>query len=119
MACAVTTPMTIVWPSVDLAATSAASVFDTPGRFSTTTGCLSNGANLSATARAMASVPPPGDEPTRMRTLCEGQLGDCAWTAVAASAVKAAQAKAIRLFISVVSVYFLERILGRRLIPVN
>ncbi len=43
MAWAVTTPITSVWPSVDLAVASAASVFDTPGLFSTTTACLSSG----------------------------------------------------------------------------
>jgi tripartite-type tricarboxylate transporter receptor subunit TctC len=37
MAWAVETPITIVWPSVDLAVTSAARVFEAPGRFSTTT----------------------------------------------------------------------------------
>ena len=74
MAWAVTTPITMVCPSVDLAVMSTAMVFETPGRFSTTTGCLSSGASRSATARAMASVPPPGAEPTSMRTCLVGQL---------------------------------------------
>ena len=36
--------------------------------------------SLSATARAMASVPPPGADPTSMRTGLTGQLAEsCAW----------------------------------------
>lgn len=72
--------MTRVWPSVDLAVTSAAKVLDTPGRFSTTMGCLSSGPSRSATGRAMALVPPPGAEPTGMRT---GLLGQ-SWARTAA-----------------------------------
>ena len=80
MAWAVTTPMTMVWPSVDLAVMSTASVLETPGRFSTITGCLSSGPSLSATARAMASVPPPGADPTSMRTGLTGQFAESwAW----------------------------------------
>jgi len=42
-----------------LAVKSAASVFDAPGRFSTTNGCLKCSANLSASRREMMSMPPP------------------------------------------------------------
>jgi hypothetical protein len=41
-------------------------VFDAPGRFSTTNGCLSDSANFSASMRAMMSVPPPAFAPTRI-----------------------------------------------------
>ena len=63
MAWAVDTPITMVCASPDLAARSAASVFEAPGLFSTTTVWPSLGPSLSATARAMASVPPPGPIP--------------------------------------------------------
>jgi hypothetical protein len=42
-------------------------VLEAPGRFSTVTGCLSTGENLSASTRARMSVPPPGGAPTMMR----------------------------------------------------
>ena len=64
MACAVETPISMVWPSVALAVTSAASVFEAPGLFSTTTVWPHIGVSLSATARAIWSVPPPGEAPT-------------------------------------------------------
>ena len=42
-------------------------MFDAPGRFSTMNGCFSDSANLSASMRAMMSVPPPAFAPTMMR----------------------------------------------------
>ncbi|KAG1425499.1 hypothetical protein G6F57_023377 [Rhizopus arrhizus] len=69
----------MVWLSADFAARSAASVLDAPGLFSTTTVCLSMGPSLSATARAMAAVPPPGADPTSRRSGLVGQSAGCAW----------------------------------------
>jgi hypothetical protein len=53
-------------------------VFAAPGRFSTTNGWPNAAVNLSASMRAMMSVPPPGEAPTRMRTGLEGQGAVCA-----------------------------------------
>src|SRR5881397_1420313 len=59
MACPVLVATMRVWPSgAALAVKSAASVFDAPGRFSTTNGCLKRSANLSASRREMMSMPP-------------------------------------------------------------
>ena len=49
-------------------------VFDAPGRFSTTNGWPKTAWYLSASMRAMMSVPPPGEAPTMMRTGLVGQV---------------------------------------------
>jgi hypothetical protein len=41
---------------------------EAPGRLSTTTGCPQRSASFCATRRAMMSVPPPGVNPTTIRT---------------------------------------------------
>ena len=69
MACPVLVATMRVWPSgAALAVKSAASVFDAPGRFSTTNGCLKRSANLSASRREMMSMPPPGEAPAMIFT---------------------------------------------------
>jgi hypothetical protein len=54
---------------------SAAIVFDAPGLFSTTKGCFIASWNLSASMRAMMSVPPPAFAPTRILTGRAGYAG--------------------------------------------
>jgi hypothetical protein len=66
--------------------TSAAIVFEAPGRFSTMNGWLKIVWYFSASMRAMMSVPPPGGAPTMMRTGLEGQLWASATCETAASA---------------------------------
>ena len=107
MAWAVDTPITKVWPSVDLAVTSAARVLDAPGRFSTTTLCLSSGPRRSATARAMASVPPPGAEPTSSFTGWRGHSwAEAVDTAVPSVAARLqATARCVRDFMVLSPVY--------------
>src|SRR2546430_785397 len=79
IACPVLVATMRVWPSgAALAVKSAASVFDAPGRFSTTNGCLKRSANLSASRREMMSMPPPGEAPAMIFTgpAQEGERGD-------------------------------------------
>ncbi|MNX73507.1 hypothetical protein D3C86_1049080 [compost metagenome] len=97
MAWAVDTPMTMVWLSADFAAWSAASVLEAPGLFSTTTVCFSIGPRRSATARAMASVPPPGADPTSRRNGLFGQSAVCAWAGARVVRHSAAAATAARI----------------------
>ncbi len=67
-----------VWPSgAARAVTSAAIVFPAPGRFSTTNTWPKAAWNLSASMRAMMSVPPPGEAPTMIFTGLDGHaVGD-------------------------------------------
>ncbi|MCY1545081.1 hypothetical protein D9M68_810060 [compost metagenome] len=99
----------MVCPSDDLAARSAASVLDAPGLFSTTTVCLSRGPSLSATARAMASVPPPGADPTSRRRGLLGQSALCAWAGARADRHRAPAAIAansrVFMVVSLVGVF--------------
>jgi hypothetical protein len=97
-ACAVLVASSSVAPSAGARAVSSpAMVLDAPGRFSTTTVCLSEGANLSASTRARMSVPPPGEAPTRMRIGLSGYVGSApAGVAASAGASAAAASHATR-----------------------
>jgi hypothetical protein len=77
-----------------LAVTSAAIVFDAPGRLSTTKGCLSASVSFSPSMRATMSVPPPAGAPTISRTGLDGNVS-CARGA-AANATSARMASAMR-----------------------
>src|SRR6266550_2693011 len=69
IACPVLVATSSVCPSGgDLAVTSAAMVFEAPGRLSTTNGCLSVSVSFSPSMRATMSVPPPAVAPTISRT---------------------------------------------------
>ena len=70
---------------------SAAIVFDAPGLFSTTNGWPIAAWYLSASMRAMMSVPPPAPAPTRMRTGFDGYVCAAADAATAAIAHAAAR----------------------------
>src|ERR1700682_450233 len=75
IACPVVVATRSVCPSGgDLAVTSAAIVFDAPGRLSTTKGCLSASFSVSPSMRATMSVPPPAGAPTINRTGLEGNV---------------------------------------------
>src|SRR5689334_509962 len=63
------------------ATVSAARLPPAPGLFSTITGCPSAAASSLAIARAIVSVVPPADAPTRMRTGRDGYSDVWAWPA--------------------------------------
>src|SRR5262249_35953942 len=68
-----------------------------PGRLSTTTGLPQRSPSFCATSRAMMSTPPPGANPTSMRT---GFAGYCAPAPSGASAAATAVSAAMRIFIA-------------------
>ncbi len=72
-------------------------VFDAPGRFSTTNDCLNASENLSASIRAMMSVPPPALAPTRTFTGRVGQAGSAAVAGAARSAAQAAASRVVQI----------------------
>lgn len=62
-----------VWPSGAALATRVAPILPpAPVKFSTTTGLASASESLSASRRAVTSGATPGENPTRMRTVCSG-----------------------------------------------
>ena len=84
IACPVLVATSSVWPSAGaFAVASAAIVFDAPGLFSTTNGWPIEPWYLSASMRAMMSVPPPALAPTMIFTGRAGYV--CAATVAAAS----------------------------------
>src|ERR1700693_1050749 len=93
IACPVLVATSSVCPSGgDLAVTSAAMVFEAPGRLSTTNGCLSDSPSLSPSIRATMSVPPPAGAPT---SRCTGRVGyACATASIANDAVTTKNASA-------------------------
>ena len=110
IACPVVVASSSVLPSgVACAVTSAAMVFEAPGRFSTTTDWRRSGPSLSASMRARMSVPPPGEAPTMMRTALSGVPWAHACGATARAAMAAAKASAKRRSI-VMDVSFAARV---------
>ena len=91
-------PITIVWPSLALAAASTPSRPPAPGLLSTTTAWPQRAASLSDMARTMRSSELPGPVGTTMRTVRVGHalcaLASCA--AVMKPAAVAAAVAAVR-----------------------